>query len=141
MPYFGVLEGFLKGIYKGSIKGLGFRVVRVSENWGVPYFGVYYNKDPTIYRTILGPPVFGNSHKDFEQRAEGVVLRRFRVRVLGWFRAGQGGFPTLVYFFCGFVVVELQQGALGPVCLLIPTLGFLGFGVPYFNMFFLQEPL
>ena len=102
MPYFGVLEGFLKGIYKGSIKGLGFRVVRVSENWGVPYFGVYYNKDPTIYRTILGPPVFGNSHKDFEQRAEGVVLRRFRVRVLGWFRAGQGGFPTLVYFFLWF---------------------------------------
>ena len=29
--------GSFKGIYKGSIKGLGFRV---SENRGVPYFGV-----------------------------------------------------------------------------------------------------
>ena len=34
--YFSV-SGFLKGIYKGSIKGLGFRV---SEKLGVPYFGV-----------------------------------------------------------------------------------------------------
>ena len=31
---------------------------------GVPYFGVLYNKDPTIWGTILGSPVFGNPHID-----------------------------------------------------------------------------
>ena len=34
-----------KGTDKGSIKGLGFRV---SEKFGVPYFGGPYSKDPTI---------------------------------------------------------------------------------------------
>ena len=29
---------------------------------GVPYFGGPYNKDPTILGTILGSPIFGNSH-------------------------------------------------------------------------------
>ena len=28
----------------------------------VPYFGGPYNKDPTIWGTILGSPIFGNSH-------------------------------------------------------------------------------
>ena len=44
VPFNGILSGFLKGIYKGSIKGLGFRV---SEKLGVPYFGVL------IIRTLL----------------------------------------------------------------------------------------
>ena len=34
----------------------------VSEKVGVPYFGGPYNKDPTIWGTILGSPIFGNSH-------------------------------------------------------------------------------
>ena len=29
---------------------------------GVPYLGVLKNKDPTIYGTILGSPIVGNSH-------------------------------------------------------------------------------
>ena len=29
---------------------------------GVPYFGGPYNEDPTIQGTILGSPIFGNSH-------------------------------------------------------------------------------
>ena len=33
----------------------------VSENLGYPIWGPY-NKDPTIWGTILGPPIFGNSH-------------------------------------------------------------------------------
>ena len=33
----------------------------VSENRGT-LFGGPYNKDPTIYGTILGSPIFGNSH-------------------------------------------------------------------------------
>ena len=33
----------------------------VSENLGTLYWGPY-NKDPTIWGTILGPPIFGNSH-------------------------------------------------------------------------------
>ena len=33
----------------------------VSENRGT-LFGGPYNKDPTISGTILGPPIFGNSH-------------------------------------------------------------------------------
>ena len=41
----GTVKGFLKGIYKISIVGLGFRV---SENQGVPFLGSPYNKDPTI---------------------------------------------------------------------------------------------
>ena len=37
----------------------------VSENGGVPYFGGPYNQDPTIWGTILGSPIFGNSHIRF----------------------------------------------------------------------------
>ena len=33
----------------------------VSENWGT-LFGGPYNKDPTIWGTVLGSPIFGNSH-------------------------------------------------------------------------------
>ena len=33
----------------------------VSENWGTLFWGLY-NKDPTIWGTILGSPIFGNSH-------------------------------------------------------------------------------
>ena len=33
----------------------------VSENRGYLILGPY-NKDPTIYGTILGSPIFGNSH-------------------------------------------------------------------------------
>ena len=29
---------------------------------GVPYFGGPYSKDPTISGTVLGSPIFGNSH-------------------------------------------------------------------------------
>ena len=32
----------------------------VSENLGTLYWGPY-NKDPTIWGTILGPPIVGNS--------------------------------------------------------------------------------
>ena len=27
---------------------------------GIPYSGVFYNKDPTIKGTILGSPIFGH---------------------------------------------------------------------------------
>ena len=33
----------------------------VTENRG-SLFGGPYNKDPTIYGSIFGPPIFGNSH-------------------------------------------------------------------------------
>ena len=39
-----IFSGPLKGIYKGSVKGLGFRV---SENYGDLIWSPY-NKDPTI---------------------------------------------------------------------------------------------
>ena len=42
----GILGFLLKGSYKGSIKGLGFR--EFPKIRGVPYFGGPYNKDPTI---------------------------------------------------------------------------------------------
>ena len=32
------------------------------QKLGVPYLGGPYNKDPTIWGTILGSPIFGNSH-------------------------------------------------------------------------------
>ena len=34
----------------------------LSENSGVPCFGGPYKKEPTIYGTILGSPIFGNPH-------------------------------------------------------------------------------
>ena len=36
----------------------------VSENWGgvITLFWSPYNKDPTIWGTILGSPTFGNLH-------------------------------------------------------------------------------
>ena len=45
-------------MYKGSIKGLGFRV---SEIRGTLFWGPY-NEDPIIQGTISGSPIFGNSH-------------------------------------------------------------------------------
>ena len=38
--------------------------VGVSENSGTLFWGPY-NKDPTIQGTILGSPIFGNSHVEF----------------------------------------------------------------------------
>ena len=36
-----------------------------SEKKGVPYFGGPDNKDPTIWGTILGSPIFGNPLRGF----------------------------------------------------------------------------
>ena len=47
-----------KGSYMGSI---GFRVWEFPKIRGTLFWGPY-NKDPTIEGTILGPPIFGNSH-------------------------------------------------------------------------------
>ena len=38
-----------------------FSHMGVSENWGTLVWGPC-NKAPTIWRTILGSPIFGNSH-------------------------------------------------------------------------------
>ena len=57
----------------------------VSENIGVPYFGVLiirnllirdswgpYNKEPTNWGIILGFPIFGNSHLQVQVQEPGV---------------------------------------------------------------------
>ena len=49
----------IKGIYKGSMKGLGFGV---SEKLGVPYFGVLIIRILLFRVSILGSPIFGNPH-------------------------------------------------------------------------------
>ena len=58
----GYLRVPLKGYYKGSIKGLGFRV------WSVRKLGYLilgpYNKDPTLGYYIK-VPYFGNPHIGF----------------------------------------------------------------------------
>ena len=41
---------------KGSIRASNFRELRGTLFWGP------YNKDPTFQGTILGSPIFGNSH-------------------------------------------------------------------------------
>ena len=43
------------------LSGLVFQNLGVSENGGT-LFGGPNNKDPTIWGTILGSPIFGNSH-------------------------------------------------------------------------------
>ena len=44
--------------------GLGFGSFRkLPKIRGTSFWGPYnFNKDPTIYGTILGSPIFGNSH-------------------------------------------------------------------------------
>ena len=44
----------------------------LSGNMGVPYFGGPCNKDPTIWSTILGSPIFGNPHVCPADRAKGL---------------------------------------------------------------------
>ena len=47
---------------QSPLEGLRGRArVRAADCAQVPYFGVL-NKDPTIQGTILGSPIFGNSH-------------------------------------------------------------------------------
>ena len=45
----------------------------VSENKGTLFWGPY-NKDPTIWGTILGSPVFGKSH--LQSRSAGRLIQR-----------------------------------------------------------------
>ena len=52
------VEGSFKGLV-WDVWGLGFGGFR---NFGVHNFWRPYDKDPTIYGTILGSPIFGNSH-------------------------------------------------------------------------------
>ena len=53
----GYLRVPLKGNKTGTIRE--FPKIRGTLFWGP------YHKDPTIQGTILGPPIFGNSHKGF----------------------------------------------------------------------------
>ena len=69
----GTLEGTVKGSLRGTRRddcqnGWVWRLVvpypymGVSENRGTLFWSPY-NKDPTIWGTISGSPIFGNSHK------------------------------------------------------------------------------
>ena len=56
LPFFGLRSGG-RAFWSESMKGdLG-----VSHNKGTLFWGPY-NKDPTIWGTILGSPLFGNPH-------------------------------------------------------------------------------
>ena len=59
----------------------------VSESWGTLFRGPY-NKDPTIWATIVGFPIFGKSHVGSEFLNLGML--RFQASGLGTYLKGQG---------------------------------------------------
>ena len=62
------LEPRVSGLYslapkrENHPKGVSDILYENFRKQGVPYFGGPYNKDPTIWGTILRSPIFGNPH-------------------------------------------------------------------------------
>ena len=85
------------------VAGFSFRDMRVSENWGVPFFWSPYIKDPTIWGTILGCPIFGNSHIGNQVQGFGLPSGRANSKFIS------GSDTGVTIDLLTFVLIALEQ--------------------------------